>query len=232
MIGHLSGEVVFSDGSEVIVMTNSGIGYQIYAHKVFPEASWISLFISHVIRENSEELYGFETLRAKKLFEMLLTVKSVGAKSAFSLISSLGIEAIIDAVLTENKGVLKKAPGVGDKAASQMILDLSKKIMKVKMYEHKKRVLSPVSRSSAPAEEKVWESENLDMFEGHESLESDSSEEFGDLSHKGEMIQEALMACRELGFKEEAVLPKAQKILAQTPVTRSEQLVHLVLKEM
>ncbi len=78
MIGHLQGEVLFSDGNEVVVLTNSGIGYQIFFGNVLVEGSRASVFISHVIKEGSEELYGFKTLRDKKTFEMLIKVKGVG----------------------------------------------------------------------------------------------------------------------------------------------------------
>lgn len=229
MIGHISGEVLFSDGNEVVVMTPSGVGYQIFSAKIYAESSWISLFTSQVIRENSEDLYGFETLRAKKLFEMLLTVKNVGAKSAFALISHLGIETIIDAVMSENKAALKKAPGVGDKAAGQMVLDLSSKIMKIRMYENKRRSLSPSlgTPTVAPL--------NIAGASGWETVEDPTDIENGESStnkERGVIIQETLLACKELGFKEDVIIPKAQKILGQTGVTRSEQLVHLVLKEM
>ena len=225
MIGHLYGEVLFSDGNEVILTTPSGVGYQVYSGSVHAEGSMVSLFVSQVIRENSQDLYGFETLREKKLFEMLLTVKSVGAKSAFALMSFLSSNQIIEAVLSEDKAILKKTPGIGDKAASQMVLDLSKKIMKVKMYENKKRVIN-----SLPSLRNEKANQEVMAFQVEE--ESLREEDDLDLQGRGAMMQEALMACRELGFKEELIIPKAQKILSDTNVTRSEQLVHLVLKEL
>ena len=59
MIGFLQGNVLFSDGSELVVQTNTGVGYQVYHHKIIPEGASLNLYISHVIRENSQELYGF-----------------------------------------------------------------------------------------------------------------------------------------------------------------------------
>ena len=96
MIGHLQGKVLFSDGVEVVMLTSSGVGYQIYFAKVLRERSIHSLYISHVIKEASEELYGFDTLREKKLFESLLSVKGVGPKSAYALIRALGFETICE----------------------------------------------------------------------------------------------------------------------------------------
>ncbi len=134
MIGHIQGHVLFSDGTETILETTSGIGYQIYYNRVLPEGSVAALYISHIVKENAEELYGFHSLRAKKLFEMLLTVKNIGPKSAFALMRALNVKDICSAILLDNKKVLTSAPGVGPKAAAQMILDLQTKIQKVQMY--------------------------------------------------------------------------------------------------
>ena len=84
MIGHIQGEVLFSDGHEVILLTNSGIGYQIFCNQVHAEGRQASIYIAHVIKEGLEDLYGFGDLRSKKLFEMLNSVKGVGPKSAYS----------------------------------------------------------------------------------------------------------------------------------------------------
>lgn len=215
MIGHLSGVVVFSDGQETIVQTLSGIGYQVYLPKVLIEGASAQLFISHIIRENDEALYGFESLRAKKLFELLLQVKGVGPKSAFALMSSMSVLEIIQAIQTEDRKKLKSAPGVGDKAAAQMILDLSKKVFKIQMYSDARSKLNVV----AGVEQPLMQIEPM-------VLQSPAASSLGH-----ELLDEALMACRELGFKDEKVIPLAQKILGETEIHRSEQLVHLVLKQ-
>lgn len=215
MIGFLTGVVVFSDGQETIVQTPSGIGYQVYLPKVLIEGALAQLFISHIIRENDEALYGFESLRAKKLFELLLQVKGVGPKSAFALMSSMSVLEIIQAIQTEDRKKLKSAPGVGEKAAAQMILDLSKKVFKIQMYSDarsKLNVAQPMSQ------------ENL-------SFESVPQTPLQTIGPSHELLDEALMACRELGFKDEKVIPLAQKILGESEIHRSEQLVHLVLKQ-
>jgi Holliday junction DNA helicase RuvA len=216
MIGHLQGEVLFSDGSESVILTNSGIGYQVYIHQVLPEGSLASIFISHVIREASEELYGFRTIREKKMFEMLTSVKGVGPKSAFSLASNVGVDQIINAITMDDKKTLTKAPGIGAKAAAQMILDLQNKVSKIKMYSNKSL---GVSELSTPA---------LDVQPGlFEEVREEQSVTVADQS----ILNDALMACKELGFKEEKVIPIAQKILGSNEITKPEQLIHLVLKE-
>jgi holliday junction DNA helicase RuvA len=205
MIGYLKGDVLFSDGIETILLTSNGVGHQIFLNIVLAEGSASELYVSHIVKEASEDLYGFTSLRCKKLFELLLKVKNVGPKSAYSLISSLGSDQIINAILLENKAALKKAPGVGERAAAQMILDLAGKIAKVKMYTDKNnKVETDVSMSIV--EESV----------APESL----------------ILSEAIMACKELGFVEEKILPVANKLILENKILKAEQLVHLVLREM
>ena len=217
MIGHLQGEVLFSDGVESVILTNSGIGYQVYIHQVLPEGSFVSVFISHVIREASEELYGFKTIREKKMFEMLTSVKGVGPKSAFSLASNIGVDHIINAITMDDKKTLTKAPGIGAKAAAQMILDLQNKVSKIKMYSNKTLGVSGLSSNPSIEIEP----------EPFEENQVDGTQHVADQL----ILNDALMACKELGFKEDKVIPIAQKILNSNDITKPEQLVHLVLKE-
>ena len=215
MIGYLVGEVLFSDGKELIIKTNDGIGYQIYMSGLLVEGSLAEVFVSHVFKDAGQELFGFETLREKKLFELLCSVKGVGPKSAYSLISALGSETIIQSVQLENKKVLTKAPGVGAKAAAQICLDLGDKIQRVQMYSGQNQTMTthaPISLGK--------------------QTEMDTSIQSSSLAMMNEpILEEAIMACKELGFKEDLVMPMAKKILSENEIKKAEQLVHLVLKE-
>ena len=221
MIGLIHGEVIFSDGNDLILLTNSGIGHQIYFSHVLPEGSKAAIFISHVVREASEELYGFKTLREKKMFEMLTTVKGVGPKSAFSLVASVGSSSIVDAILFENKKVLTKAPGIGAKAASQMILDLSGKVQKIKMYSNRTYKIGEAYHAEA--------SQAISNVQF--SLDEVETPETSGFVVDETVLRDTLMACKELGFKEEKIIPLAQRILNENHITKPEQLGHLVLKE-
>jgi len=69
MIGFLYGEVIFSDGSESILQTSSGIGYQVFYNKVLVEGTRAAIFIAHIIKEDSETLYAFHSPRAKNFLK-------------------------------------------------------------------------------------------------------------------------------------------------------------------
>ncbi len=210
MIGYLAGEVLFSDGNESILKTKDGTGYQVYFHKLLVEGTEAEVFVSHVYKDPNQELFGFESLRDKKLLELLTSVKGVGPKSAYSLIVALGCDTIIQSVQLENKKALSQAPGIGAKAAAQICLDLSKKIQNVLMFSNTMSSKNSFSHEARPVTSLPLQTS------GSGSL----------------ILNEALMACKELGFKEELVISKAQKILSENDIQKPEQLVHLVLKEL
>lgn len=128
MIGYIEGNVLSSDGQELIVKISSGVGYQMNYSQVLKEGKFVQVFVTSIYREDGQTLFAFNSLEEKKFFELLLKVKGVGPKTAYNLMTHLGPDQISLAVKTENKSILNKVPGVGDKAAAQIILDLSGKI--------------------------------------------------------------------------------------------------------
>lgn len=202
MIGYISGTVVFSDSTKSIILTAQGVGYEVCTATPMVPNKDIALFISHIIRENAQDLYGFESADAKKFFEMLIDVNGIGPKSAFSLIAHLGIQQIISAITFENVDVLKSAPGVGKKSAEQIVLSLKDKVNKLDMglSVHNKPVKSGVKVKETP------------LLDAH-------------------LVKETLAACQGLGFKDQDVLPMIQKYLQSGEASRPEDLVKLILKE-
>jgi len=90
MIAHVSGVVAEKFGSSVIVDVHD-IGYEVQvAASDFDQSLLgepVKFYTYHHIREQSQELFGFSSLAAKKLFELLITVQGVGPKAALSILS-------------------------------------------------------------------------------------------------------------------------------------------------
>ncbi len=213
MIAYIEGKVIYNDGSEYIVQADNGIGYQIRYSGTDPKNIRVELFLSQIVRENSQELFGFKNIGDKRVFESLLKVSGVGPKSAYSLIANLGADSVCEAILLENSKILQSAPGIGKKAATQIILDLKKKVQELmgsnKGLELKKSgVASPLA---------------ADENSGAGSIDPS----------KKELLQDSLMACSSLGFKEADVLPTIRKILIrESQIVSSEELMQKVLKEL
>lgn len=203
MIGYISGTVVYSDSQKSIIQTASGVGYQVSTATPMVPNRDVALFISHIIREQSQDLYGFETADEKKFFELLLDVNGIGPKSAYGLISHLGINQIISAVTFENVDVLKSAPGVGKKSAEQIVLSLKDKISKLELGLAVKE--NPVKTGA--------KSKSENKVDAH-------------------LVKETLAACQGLGFKDQDVLPMIQRHLQEGLITKPEDLVKVILKEL
>ncbi len=144
MIGYLIGKVVQSFEEEIIMVTESGVGYQVFFSKRVVCGDHIEVFIKHIKRENSEDLYGFLSFVEKRVFELLLGVKGIGPKSAFNLVNQVGIKRLVDYIVLHDKKALTSVAGVGPKAGAQILLDLGPKIEKMKslLREHEEKELN------------------------------------------------------------------------------------------
>jgi Holliday junction DNA helicase RuvA len=131
MIAHIKGEVAEKFGSSIIVDVQ-GVGYEIALSAIDFEAAELSAthkyYTYHSVRESSEELYGFTSLAAKKLFEMLISVNGIGPKAAMAILSLAPAEEVRNAIANADSAFVAKASGVGKKSAERVIVDLSDKV--------------------------------------------------------------------------------------------------------
>lgn len=105
-----------------------GIGYKIYASAScidgVPIGSAVKIYLHQTVREDDISLYGFADTQERAMFQRLLSVSGVGAKSALSMISGIGAHSIALAIVTGDVKTLTRAAGVGNKLAQRMILEL------------------------------------------------------------------------------------------------------------
>lgn len=128
MIGYLSGKIKFIFGEEIILDVG-GVGYRISVNPADLKIGAAAEFFIHTaVREDAINLYGFKTREAFELFENLLTVSGVGAKSALAIISKISVAEFIAAVANQDLNALTKLPGVGKKSAQRILLELKDKI--------------------------------------------------------------------------------------------------------
>ena len=131
MIAHISGRIAEKFAGSVIVDV-AGVGYEIivplgeYDHAVLGED--INFYTYHHIREQGQELFGFSSLAAKKLFELLITVQGIGPKAGISVMSLGEAEMVRNAIANEDSKFIQKAAGVGKKSAERVIVDLKDKV--------------------------------------------------------------------------------------------------------
>jgi Holliday junction DNA helicase RuvA len=131
MIAHVSGTVSEKFNSSIIVDVH-GVGYEVaVALGDFEQALLnepVKFYTHHHIREQSQELFGFSSLAAKKLFEMLITVQGVGPKAALAILSLGDSELVRNAIANGDSVFITKASGVGKRIAERVVVDLTDKV--------------------------------------------------------------------------------------------------------
>ena len=132
MYSYFYGKIVDINEDEAIIDVHD-IGYAFkYVHESdFKIGSTLKVYLYHVVREDEEFLVGFINLEEKKVFEKLITVKGIGPRTAINALSGISTDDFLKAISNGDVKTLKKLPGIGPKAASQIILDLKGKLVSV-----------------------------------------------------------------------------------------------------
>ena len=131
MIAHLRGKIEEKFGNFLTIDVN-GVGYEVAVPA--PDFEAVNLgeekkfYTYHSVRENSEELYGFSSLAAKKIFELLISVQGIGPKAAIAILSLAEAEEVRNAIANADAAFIAKASGVGKKSAERVIVDLRDKV--------------------------------------------------------------------------------------------------------
>ena len=131
MIAHVFGKVAEKFNGSLVIDVH-GVGYEVsVATNDFDAVildQEVKFYTYHHVREQSEELFGFSSLAAKKLFEMLITVQGVGPKAALAILSLGDAEQVRNAIANADSSFVQKASGVGKKTAERVVVDLSDKV--------------------------------------------------------------------------------------------------------
>ncbi len=116
-----------------LLIDSGGLGYEVH---VTPSVlstygligSKIELFIHTDVREDAILLFGFPNIEDRKLFQLLLSVNGIGAKTAMTILSSLPLPQLIEAIQNRDVALLQSCHGVGKKTAQRMVTELSDRI--------------------------------------------------------------------------------------------------------
>ena len=116
-----------------IVVEAMGIGYKIFMgessiNSLGEIGDNIKIYTHYHVREDDISLYGFKTNEELRMFELLISVSGVGAKSALVMISNIEPSEFAIAVISNNTSKLIKIPGIGAKTAARIVLELKDKL--------------------------------------------------------------------------------------------------------
>ena len=148
MINAIRGKYIESDGTNVIILTRSGIEYSLECsqntinqilQKSPEERNELRIFTYLAVREDAMLLYGFADTAERNCFLQLITVNGIGAKGAIKILSSVTVQEFIRMLDTQDVKRLAKIPGVGQKTGQKLILQL-RNVLVMQPEEEKKQV--------------------------------------------------------------------------------------------
>jgi len=133
MLAYLHGRILAKSNNYLILEVNN-VGYQIFVGEAFLSSLKVGeeqeFYLSHQVREDASDLYGFRNLPELELFQLLLSVSGVGPKSALGVLSIASADDIREAVIRGDAALLTKVAGIGKKTAERVVLELKNKIAK------------------------------------------------------------------------------------------------------
>ncbi len=132
MFAYIKGSLEVKTRGYIVIDVN-GVGYKIFMsetaiEKIGDIGQIIKIHTYLKVREDDMSLYGFNTNEELRMFELLLSVSGIGAKSAINMLSNITPSSFALAVITNDVAKIKALPGVGPKTAQRIILELKDKI--------------------------------------------------------------------------------------------------------
>ena len=126
-----------------VVIDVGGIGYKVYMSETTMDrlgtiGDEVKVYTHYHVREDDISLYGFLNMEELTMFELLISVSGVGAKSALNTLANIEPSAFALAVVSNDTSKLVKIPGIGAKTAARIILELKDKLKNEEMINHQR----------------------------------------------------------------------------------------------
>lgn len=133
MYAYIKGSLEIKSLGYVVVETTNGVGYKIFMsesaiNRLGELGETVKIYTYLKVKEDEMSLYGFITNEELHMFELLISVSGIGAKSAISILSNITPSSFALAVITDDVATIKGLPGIGVKTAQRIILELKDKV--------------------------------------------------------------------------------------------------------
>ena len=150
-----------------IVIDVGGLGYKVFMsdsgiEKLGNMGETVKVHTYYKVREYDISIFGFNTLEELKMFELLISVSGVGAKTALGMLAVCEPTEFALAVITEDIKTLTQMPGIGAKSAQRIILELKDKIKKEQQIQELTKATGKISGAKTKLEEKIENEEKID----------------------------------------------------------------------
>ena len=144
MFAYIKGSLETKQNNFVVIDVQ-GIGYKIFMPSNSIEnlgevGEAVKVYTHYYVREDNISLYGFSSPEELRMFELLLSVSGVGAKSAVSMLSEISPSKFALSVISDDVSSLTKISGVGKKTAARIILELKDKLKTEQALEEQEEI--------------------------------------------------------------------------------------------
>lgn len=131
MYSYIMGKVI-SKSKNILILENNNIGYEIYMTEIALSELNIGedakIYTYYNVTQDNISLFGFKNLEEKKMFENLISVSKIGAKTAIGILSSISAAELAISIITNDINRLSKLPGIGKKTAQRLVLEVIDKV--------------------------------------------------------------------------------------------------------
>ena len=139
MLAYIKGELAVK-ARGYIVIDVGGLGYKVFMSDLAMEnigniGEIVRVHTYYRVMEDDISIFGFNTSEELRLFELLISVSGVGAKTAITMLGTIKPEDFAIAIISNDINTLKKLPGIGAKTAQRIVLELKDKLKKEKQIE-------------------------------------------------------------------------------------------------
>ncbi|MDE5592027.1 MAG: Holliday junction branch migration protein RuvA [Helicobacter sp.] len=130
MIIALEGEIFFKEPTK-IALKCGGVVYEVFislqtSHQITQKTGEIlTLLVTHIMREDSQSLFGFLEKTEKTLFDTLIKINGVGPKVAMAILSTYTPQGFAKVVESNDIKSMQRVPGIGLKSAGRILVELS-----------------------------------------------------------------------------------------------------------
>lgn len=135
MIGLIRGKLLDKDPTMLLIDVN-GVGYEVAVpmttlYKLGNIGEEVTLYTHFVVREDAQQLYGFKSKIDKKVFQELIKVSGVGARTAIAILSGMECNTLLHCIENKDYGLLATIPGIGKKTAERLVIEIYDKMIKL-----------------------------------------------------------------------------------------------------
>lgn len=204
MLAYIKGELV-SIARGYIVIDVGGLGYKVFMSEIAMQSvgkigDIVKVHTYYRVMEDDISIFGFNTAEELRLFELLIQVSGVGAKTAIQMLGSIEPSDFAIAIISEDINTLKKLPGIGQKTAQRIVLELKDKLKKENAVQEINISLGGKVKTAIEKDSKVEEATSALQVLGYNTKEIEKA--FEKIDKENLSLEELIkVGLRELSKK-------------------------------